>query len=174
MHSTFGSSSKQLSQLKQLKQKKKSEFILNDDVSAFPILKTSNANSAFAAGDVLNFASATKCLEPVKVALDELVKPGWVSIRRNPATNAIEYEFGKNTNYQLNDVNYEDRQDAYNLKKRVAQMQWDRDQLNLLLGDLSPYYNSKTLEEMLDNGDEISWKKEPKMKTKRSTPRNNY
>ena len=39
----------------------------------------------------------------------------------------------------------EDNKNSF--KKRLAQLQWDRDILNDLLGDISPHWNTKTLYE---------------------------
>ena len=48
----------------------------------------------------------------------------------------------------LDKQRYERQLDKLLLKRRIALLQWDRDRMNDLLGDLSPYYGERTLFEI--------------------------
>jgi hypothetical protein len=75
--------------------------------------------------------------------------PGWVYIKK--INGKINYKYGIMSDDYVNMLLENKRQEKeYNkksFKKRLAQLQWDRDILNDLLGDLSPHWKTKTLYE---------------------------
>jgi hypothetical protein len=74
---------------------------------------------------------------------------GWVYIKK--INGKINYKYGIMSDNYVNMILENKRQEKeYNktsFKKRLAQLQWDQDILNDLLGDISPYWKSKTLYE---------------------------
>lgn len=75
--------------------------------------------------------------------------PGWVYIKREEGM--IYYKYGIMSDSYLSTLieqqKYAERQDRVLFKQRIARLQKDRDIMNDLLGDLSPYWNEKTLYE---------------------------
>ena len=80
---------------------------------------------------------------------DDNVPPGWVFIKK--INGKINYKYGIMSDSYVNMVLENKRQEKEDnkksFKKRLAQLQWDRDILNDLLGDISPHWKTKTLYE---------------------------
>ena len=76
--------------------------------------------------------------------------PGWVAIKR--IDGKINYKYGKMTDAYtsmlLAKQKYERRLEKIYFKRRLDQLQYERDILNDLLGDLSPYWGVKPLNEI--------------------------
>ena len=74
-----------------------------------------------------------------------LAKPGWVSIKR--INGKIHYQYGEMTdayvNMLLEKQKYERRLEKIYFKRRLEYLQRERDIINDLLGDLSPYYGTR-------------------------------
>jgi hypothetical protein len=102
---------------------------------------------------VMNFALATKKVEEIidiKPKVSD-IKPGWIHLRM--INGKLQYR------YNMIVKNNSDKEDKilgdYLFKKRVTLQQWERDMQNELLGDLSPYWNTKTVLEMHNNDNDI-------------------
>ena len=138
------------------KQSNETTLIEINDNKSFPSLKeslTANYNTSH-----MSFASiAKKVDQQVKVEKKVSdVKPGWVHIRRNKNTGSIEFKnnpTNKNT-YTIEDEIYEEKRlSKYLFTRRVTLQQWVRDIENEMLGDLSPFWNTKTILEMHEDKD---------------------
>ena len=132
------------------------------DKLSFPTLKetltsTSNHPKSFAA-----VAQKVEAVVEVKIPLSD-VPPGWIHIRRNKNKNkdninkgVIEFNYNRtdrNTS-TIEDVIYEEKRlSKYLFNRRVTLQQWDRDIQNEMLGDLSPFWNTKTILEMHEDSD---------------------
>jgi len=105
-----------------------------------------------------SFASVAQKVEAVvevKPKVSE-VSPGWIHIRKNKNTGRIEFNYNRtdrNTS-TMEDVIYEEKRlSKYLFTRRVTLQQWERDFQNEMLGDLSPYWNKKTILEMHEDED---------------------
>jgi len=127
------------------------------DKDAFPTLKETLTltHKSFAA-----VAKKVEVVVEVKTPLSD-VPPGWIHIRRNKNKDnknkgLIEFNYNRtdrNTS-TMEDVIYEEKRlSNYLFKRRVTLQQWDRDIQNEMLGDLSPFWNTKTILEMHDDKD---------------------
>lgn len=106
--------------------------------------------------EVFSFASALnneKKAEKITIIDETTITttlPGWVSIKR--IDGKINYQYGIMTdayvNMLLEKQKYEKRLDKIYFKRRLDQLQWERDIQNDLLGDLSPYWGKKPLNEL--------------------------
>ncbi len=125
--------------------KRKTEFKLDDNL--FPELGSGIVKSS---NNVINFAAAAKHEKiEIKEEIENQLKPGWVYIQRNKE-NQIEYKFGEEVLAgDAEFYRYENKLDLCNLKSRINRLQWDID--SQILGDLSPYHNKPTINELLDN-----------------------
>ena len=138
------------------KKKKKYE----NDITLFPVLlkeqeesnnpqkKTTTTTLSFAA--LVNNEKNIELTLPLKEEKEaEAVMPGWVLIKK--INGKINYKYGIMSDAYVNMVLENKRQEKEDnkksFKKRLAQLQWDRDILNDLLGDISPYWKTKTLYE---------------------------
>lgn len=131
--------------------KKSPEFSLND-TSLFPSLEVSINKNKSAKGNVMSFAAAAKYEEPKKEEKISEYKPGWVYIRKNKGI--IEYKYVPQDHKIMMEqlkiqLKYEEAHDLSGLKSLLARLQWDRDKENITLGDLSPFYNTPSIEEQL-------------------------
>jgi hypothetical protein len=86
--------------------------------------------------------------------VDSYLKNGYSLIKRNPTTKKVEITYS--INYELKKKELEQQ----NYNKALASMinNWNnyRDDLNNLLGDISPYYNYReTLQKMIDEDNYI-------------------
>ena len=129
--------------------KNKTIEIFNNNES-FPSLKESFNVSQ------MSFASIAKKVEVIEVVKPIVsdVKPGWVHIRMNKGK--IEYKFNKTDKHTctMEDVIYEEKRlSKYLFTKRVMFQQETHDILNDTLGDLSPYWNTKTILQMHEDDD---------------------
>ena len=101
---------------------------------------------------VMNFASAAQKVEQ-KIEIKPIVsdiKPGWIHIRM--INGKIQYRHNMINKDTLEEEIKEDKMIGdYLFKKRVTIQQWERDVQNELLGDLSPYWNAKTVLEIHDS-----------------------
>ncbi len=137
-----------------------------NDINLFPVLlkeqekeKKQSNNSQKKSTTTLSFASLVNNEKNIKVTLalkeeeaaeaSEAVMPGWVLIKK--INGKINYKYGIMSDAYVNMVLENKRQEKEDnknsFKKRLAQLQWDRDILNDLLGDISPHWNTKTLYE---------------------------
>ena len=111
--------------------------------------------------EIFSFASAlnNEVSEAIKdvvikeAAIEEealaTAKPGWVYIKR--IDGKINYKYGEMTdayvNMLLEKQKYERRLDRIYFKRRLDHLQRERDIMNDLLGDLSPYCGTRPLNE---------------------------
>ena len=104
--------------------------------------------------EIFSFASALNNEEKniAQEAIKEeaaTTKPGWVSIKR--IDGKINYQYGEMTdayvNMLLEKQKYERRLDRIYFKRRLDHLQRERDIMNDLLGDLSPYCGTRPLNE---------------------------
>jgi hypothetical protein len=100
----------------------------------------------------INILKKTPPGKPAGLTGDGVLKPGWVYIRRN-ANKIIEYKYGPEVPLTSHDPTYDERKAAYECNLIIGKWQWERDELNAVLGDRSPYWNMKTLQKMLDAED---------------------
>ena len=134
----------------------------DNDINLFPVLlkeqeHSHSNNSQKKSTTTLSFASLVNNEKNIKVTLalkeekeaEEAVKPGWVLIKK--INGKINYKYGIMSDAYVNMILENKRQEKEDnknsFKKRLAQLQWDRDILNDLLGDISPHWNTKTLYE---------------------------
>ena len=90
----------------------------------------------------------------VNITCDDYLKAGYTLIKRNPVTNKISITYSKN---------YEAKKKEYEQKKYITIMNaminnWNnyRDELNELLGDMSPFINYKEIiQKMIDEDNYI-------------------
>lgn len=122
------------------------------DKQSFPTLGETMKNTT---KKVMNFASAAQKVEPkieVKLIISD-IKPGWIHIRM--CKGKIQFRHNLINKNTIDDEIKEDIMIGnYLFNKRVTIQQWERDVQNELLGDLSPYWNSKTVLEIHDNDDD--------------------
>jgi len=97
-------------------------------------------------------------------------KPGWVYIKR--IDGKINYKYGEMTdayvNMLLEKQKYERRLDRIYFKRRLDHLQRERDIMNDLLGDLSPYWGTRPLNERFnknknkeeDESEQEEWEEE--------------
>jgi hypothetical protein len=98
-----------------------------------------------------SFASVTKKVDPIIIVAPIIsdVKPGWVHIRKHKSQIQFKSNATNKFTCTLEDEIYEEKRlGNYLFKKRVWFQQEYRDHQNELLGDLSPYWNAKTITEM--------------------------
>ena len=87
-------------------------------------------------------------------SLNSYLKNGYSLIKRNPITKKVEITYSNNYESKKKELEHQ------NYNKVLASMinNWNnyRDELNNLLGDISPYYNYKeTLQKMIDEDNYI-------------------
>ena len=133
-------------------EKKFSEFSITDS-SSFPTLESSANKNKTKNANIMSFAAATKYEEPKKEGKISEFKPGWVYIRKN--NSGIEYKYEpqlqKTMVEQLKkQLKCEESHHLRNLKSRISRLQWDQDRENNRLGDLSPFHDSISIKEQLD------------------------
>ena len=101
--------------------------------------------------NVKSFASVAKKVEAkeeVKLVISD-VKPGWVHIRKHKGQIQFKSNPTYRNTYTEEDVIYEEKRlSNYLFIRRVTLQQEARDIENERLGDLSPYWNTKTILEM--------------------------
>jgi len=125
------------------------------DKVSFPTLKET-LTSTGTKPKPKSFASVAKKMEEKVVVKPYVsdVKPGWIHIRKNKGK--IEFKYNRtdrNTVTEEDIINEEKRFSHYLFMRRVTLQQWDRDIQNEMLGDLSPYWNTKTILEMHEEDD---------------------
>ena len=122
------------------------------DQQSFPTLKETLQTHPRSFASV---AQKVEAVVEVKPKVSE-VSPGWIHIRKNKNTGAIEFNYNRtdrNTS-TMEDVIYEEKRlSKYLFTRRVTLQQWERDFQNEMLGDLSPYWNKKTILEMHEDED---------------------
>lgn len=133
-------------------EKKPAEFSLTD-TSLFPTLESSVNKNKTAKPTIMSFAAATKHEEPKKEEKISEYKPGWVYIRKNKGI--IEYKYVPQDHKTMmehlkNQLKDEESHDLCGLKSMIARLQWEQDKENITLGDLSPFHNSISIEEKLN------------------------
>ena len=132
----------------------------DNDINLFPVLlkeqeKEQSKNSQKkTTTTTLSFAALVNNEKNIEVTLplkeeEEAVMPGWVLIKK--INGKINYKYGIMSDAYVNMILENKRQEKEDnkksFKKRLAQLQWDRDILNNLLGDISPHWKTKTLYE---------------------------
>ena len=138
---------------KRVIQKKPTEFSLTD-TSLFPTLESSVNKNKTSNPTIMSFATAaSKHEEPKKEEKISEYKPGWVYIKKNKGV--IEYKYVPQEHktmmeYLKNQLKDEESHDLCGLKSLLARLQWDQDKENITLGDLSPFHNSISIEERLN------------------------
>jgi hypothetical protein len=133
----------------------------DNDINLFPVLlkeqehSHSNNSQKKTTTTTLSFAALVNNEKNIEVTLalkeekeaEEAVKPGWVLIKK--INGKINYKYGimsdAYVNMMLENKRQEKEDNKKSFKKRLAQLQWDRDILNDLLGDISPHWKTKTL-----------------------------
>jgi hypothetical protein len=133
-------------------QKKPTEFSLTD-TSLFPTLESSVNKNKSSKPTIMSFAAAAKYEEPKKEEIISEYKPGWVYIRKNKGV--IQYKYVPQDHKTMmehlkNQLKDEESHDLCCLKSLLARLQWDQDKENITLGDLSPFHNSISIEEKLN------------------------
>ena len=133
-------------------EKKPIEFSLTD-TSLFPTLESSVNKNKTSKPTIMSFAAAAKYEEPKKEVKISEYKPGWVYIRKNKGV--IQYKYVQQDHktmmeYLKNQLKDEESHDLCCLKSLLARLQWDQDKENITLGDLSPFHNSISIEEKLN------------------------
>ena len=134
-----------------------------NDINLFPVLlkeqEHSHSNNSQKKTTTLSFAALVNNEKNIEITLPlkeaeaaeaaEAVMPGWVLIKK--IKGKINYKYGIMSDAYVNMILENKRQEKEDnknsFKKRLAQLQWDRDILNDLLGDISPHWNTKTLYE---------------------------
>ena len=117
------------------------------DVNLFPTLKETLTTSRV----TQSFASVTKKVDPIILVVPIIsdVKPGWVHIRQHKGQIQFKSNPTNKLTYSIEDEIYEDKRlSKYLFKRRTTLQQEYRDIQTELLGDLSPYWNTKTIAEM--------------------------
>jgi hypothetical protein len=129
----------------------------DNDINLFPVLLKEQSNNSQKKTTTLSFAALVNNEKKLEITLPlkqeekekEAVMPGWVLIKK--INGKINYKYGIMSDAYVNMVLENKRQEKEDnkksFKKRLAQLQWDRDILNDLLGDISPHWNTKTLYE---------------------------
>ena len=105
-----------------------------------------------------SFASVAKRVEVVDKVIPYVsdVKPGWVHIRRHKGMIQFKYNMTNRNTSTLEDVIYEEKRlGNYLFTRRVTLQQEERDIQNEMLGDLSPFWNTKTILEMHDDSEDL-------------------
>jgi hypothetical protein len=103
------------------------------------------------------------------LAAAQEAKPGWVYIKR--IDGKINYKYGEMTDAYVNMLiekqKYERRLDRIYFKRRLDHLQRERDIMNDLLGDLSPYWGTRPLNERFnknkrgeDESEQEEWEEE--------------
>jgi len=105
-----------------------------------------------------SFASVAKRVEVVDKVIPYVsdVKPGWVHIRSHKGQIQFKYNMTNRNTSTLEDVIYEEKRlGNYLFTRRVTLQQEERDIQNEMLGDLSPFWNTKTILEMHDDSEDL-------------------
>jgi hypothetical protein len=105
----------------------------------------------------ISFASIIKKVEEKPLVKVNVLKPGWVYIKRSTPTaptkakSIIEFREGplvENTSYILSEE-YDDKVTTNNIfNDRINRMQEEQDKYNTILGDLSPYWGQPEILEV--------------------------
>jgi len=118
------------------------------DVNLFPTLKETLTTSR---RGPQSFASITKKVDPIILVVPIIsdVKPGWVHIRKHKGEIQFKSNPTNKNTFSIEDEIYEDKRlSNYLFKRRTTLQQEYRDIQTELLGDLSPYWNTRTIAEM--------------------------
>ena len=113
--------------------------------------KTKNNQSY--ASTILNVCESNNSNNKLKT-LDSYLQNGYSLIKKNPITNKIEITYSYNYDSKKKEL------EQQNYNKTITSMinNWNnyRDELNDLLGDISPYYNYKEIiQKMIDEDNYI-------------------
>jgi hypothetical protein len=108
------------------------------------------APSKFSFANVLNNENKEEEETKEEEEITETPPEGWVYLKKKEGK--IYYKYGvmseHYTNLLLENQAYESRRDRIHFKIRIDRLQQERNIINDLLGDLSPYWEVKTLYEM--------------------------
>lgn len=127
---------------------KKYKVPLNiNNINAFPSLEGSHKIITKIPSN-MNFFQATQNLnEEIKEATNT-VKEGWVNLSKT--NKGIKMEYGPIKTELFYEEEFHDRAQRY-LYSLVVRWQNERDELNDLLGDMSPYWNEPSLLEPIED-----------------------
>ena len=116
-------------------------------------MSQANINQSYASTTLNVYKSSNTNNEKLKT-LDAYLKNGYSLIRKNPITKKVEITYSNNYEAKKKEL------EKQNYNKLIASMidNWNnyRDELNDLLGDISPYYNYKEIiQKMIDEDNYI-------------------
>jgi len=116
-------------------------------------MSQANINQSYASTTRNIYNSSNTNNEKLKT-LDAYLKNGYSLIRKNPITKKVEITYSNNYEAKKKEL------EQQNYNKLIASMinNWNnyRDELNDLLGDISPYYNYKEIiQKMIDEDNYI-------------------
>ena len=111
-------------------------------------------NNQSYASTTLNVCKSTNNTNEKLVTTHSYLKNGYSLIRKNPITKKVEITYSYNYDSKKKEL------EQQNYNKTIASMinNWNnyRDELNELLGDISPYYNYKEIiQKMIDEDNYI-------------------
>ena len=136
-------------------QKKKFNLVINDE--AFPSLGQDKQNEKNNEKEPMNFSAVTKQQQQTKkdtVIDPKDAEPGWIKLWKTGNDGIIYSSYGLPTKWR-NDEYLRDEKDFKIVSKQIlVQWQNERDEINELLGDRSPYYDTPSLLEYLPEEDE--------------------
>ena len=136
-------------------QKKKFNLVINDE--AFPSLGQDKQNEKNNEKEPMNFSAVTKQQQQTKkdtVIEPKDAEPGWIKLWKTKNDGIIYSNYGLPTKWR-NDEYLRDEKDFKIVSKQIlVQWQNERDEINELLGDRSPYYDTPSLLEYLPEEDE--------------------
>ena len=96
-------------------------------------------------------------LKVENITSEDYLNAGYTLIRRNPVTNKINITYSKN--YEAKKRELEHKNYTYIINTMINNWNNYRDELNELLGDMSPYINYKeTIQKMVDEDNYIQEK----------------
>jgi len=138
--------------------KKKFNLVIND--VAFPSLgqeKKNEKKNEKNEKEPMNFSAVTKQKQQTKkdtVIEPKDAEPGWIKLWKTGNDGIIYSSYGLPTKWR-NDEYLRDEKDFKIVSKQIlVQWQNERDEINELLGDRSPYYDTPSLLEYLPEEDE--------------------
>jgi hypothetical protein len=105
----------------------------------------------------ISFASALNNSKKNVIEESTTLLPGWVYIKK--INGKINYKYGVMTDNAKEEERQERKLSKIFFKQRIARLQWNHDLLNNTLGDLSPYWESKTLYELFNLSKDRNYKK---------------
>ena len=118
-----------------------------NNINAFPLLEGTQT-IVTKIPSKMNFCKATQNLNKEIKENTNTVKPGWVKLSKTD--KGIKMEYGAIETEPFYEEEFHDRAQRY-LYSLVVRWQNERDELNDLLGDMSPYWNEPSLLEPIED-----------------------